>query len=93
MGVLQGRRRMHRWNAEVPYPAKNLTLPHRQPQANRMNTDIPSRQRSASAPFVLHHGPSSARERVLRALELGRRDRLLSRLGDHARSGRDPRPR
>jgi hypothetical protein len=35
----------------------------------------------------------TARERVLRALELGRRGQILRRLGDHARSSRIARAR
>ena len=51
-----------------------------------MSANIPSRRRSASAPFVPQNNPASARERVLFALELGRRGQLLRKMGQDAKS-------
>jgi hypothetical protein len=58
-----------------------------------MDRHLPRRRRSASAPFVAAPAPETARERILRALELGRLGQVLRRMGDDARSGRIARPR
>lgn len=51
-----------------------------------MKASVPARRPSTSASGTPQSTPASARERVLRALELGRRGQLLRKLGDHARS-------
>jgi hypothetical protein len=58
-----------------------------------MSHDLPARRHSASAPFVPEPLPTSARERILLALELGRRGQVLQKRGQHAEPGRDTRPR
>lgn len=63
------------------------------PQASRMSDEFPTRRRSASAPFVPEKLPASARDRILLALELGRRGQLLEKLGRDAKSKRDVRSR
>lgn len=51
-----------------------------------MTKSLPKRRPSVSAKDTLQRVPRTARERVLHALELGRRGQLLRKLGDHARS-------
>jgi hypothetical protein len=58
-----------------------------------MSPPVPQRRPSARAPSSLQGGPKTARERVLRALELGRRGQLLWELGEHDRPGDLTRPR
>lgn len=52
-----------------------------------------TRRPSKSAPFVPCAVPASAAERILRALELGRRGQWLRTLNTDARSRKDPRAR
>jgi hypothetical protein len=61
-------------------------------QTERVNA-TPARRRSTSAPYAPRPELASARERILRALELGLRAQVLRRLGDHARSRAVDRPR
>lgn len=58
-----------------------------------MTAHTPQRRPSASAPRTVPNVPETARERVLRALELGRRGQQLRALGEHARSGHIARAR
>jgi hypothetical protein len=51
-----------------------------------MSTSPAQRRPSTSAPFVSRRGPATARERIVRALELGHRGRMLRKLGNHVRS-------
>jgi hypothetical protein len=53
-----------------------------------MKTRVPARRPSASTDGIPPGSATTARERVLRALELGRRGQMLRKLGEHARSGR-----
>jgi hypothetical protein len=59
-----------------------------------MDTKPPGRKPSKSAPFSPRRGPDSARERILLALELGRRGQMLRKLGAEAlaRSNADDQP-
>ena len=50
------------------------------------DTPRPGRKKSASNPFNPRRGPDSARERILLALELGRRAQFLRKLGREASS-------
>ncbi len=50
------------------------------------DTPRPGRKKSASNPFNPRRGPDSARERILLALELGRRAQFLRKLGKEASS-------
>ncbi len=52
-----------------------------------MTASLPKRRPSVSAADTLQRVPRTARERVLRALELGRRGQLLRKLGERARPG------
>jgi hypothetical protein len=54
-----------------------------------MSWIITARRPSASEPFAPQAGPRTALERVLRALELGRRGQLLRKRGEKARSSRN----
>jgi len=58
-----------------------------------MSESLPARRRSASAPFVPERLPASPRDRILLALELGRRGQLLRKLAQDAEPRRDTRPR
>jgi hypothetical protein len=48
---------------------------------------IPTCRPSASAPYAPHRELDTARERILRALELGRRGQVLRGLGEYAPAG------
>lgn len=52
-----------------------------------MSESLALRRHSTSALGVPQNGPKTALERILRALELGRRGKILRKLGDDARSG------
>ena len=70
-----------------------LTLPNLWLHTACMSEITQSRKPSVSAPPLLNRGPESARDRILRALELGRRGQVLAKLGEHARSSGIARPR
>lgn len=88
------RRRRCREADEIPspnqsptsYAANPLDAPGRGRETAQVTASLPKRRPSASATDTLQSVPRTARARVLRALELGRRGQLLRKLGDHARS-------
>lgn len=79
--------------AEEPLSAARLAPRLAIPRLLRMNVAPAIRRRSTSNPGIPNVGPKTALERILRALELGRRGQILRKLGDNARSGRVSRTR